>query len=355
MTEVATVFIGGCGVGKSTLLNCYLGRPTFKAGASISGSGITTEVQEVLDAVGRGYFVDTPGLSCQSLGKDQEAAVAILQSLKRDKHYKLFFVVTLEAGRVRPNDKLVMKFVLSALPSTIRYRVIINKVSEEFKRTPTNLKTLITVLMDGLDVIVGEDDVYLLYANPELDGEDVVHQLPGDFSKFIEESKSAHIKPNQVKGVVDVTQQMFACREEMAKRTLELDNQNGAEFQKAAQRQEAKLQVQKNQDKKRNTPGTTFLIAIGIAIFCALLVALGVFCIEGVFNKRRASLDPGTTLSPSESNTVNLGPLEHLHDDEASNEAMAFLSPSRKEKYATLKQLAIDHYQMPLEMPMHYR
>jgi hypothetical protein len=44
--------------------------------------------------------------------------------------YKIFFVITLESGRVRPEDKVTMELVLKSAPIS-HYGVIINKLEEK--------------------------------------------------------------------------------------------------------------------------------------------------------------------------------------------------------------------------------
>lgn len=54
------LMIGNPGTGKSTILNCLLGRPAFQSGISY-GSGMTYQFDVVED--GSHKYMDTPGLS----------------------------------------------------------------------------------------------------------------------------------------------------------------------------------------------------------------------------------------------------------------------------------------------------
>ena len=50
-------------------------------------------------------------------------------ALKRDGEYNIFFVITLEAGRLRPEDTETMKLVLEAAPIKDKYTIVINKAT----------------------------------------------------------------------------------------------------------------------------------------------------------------------------------------------------------------------------------
>ena len=92
--EEYVLFVGNPGGGKSTLLNSLLGKLHFKSGVSF-GQGLTTLFDSsVQDGV---TFCDTPGLLDTALR--QQAAEEITKALKQDGVYRIFFVVTLEAGR----------------------------------------------------------------------------------------------------------------------------------------------------------------------------------------------------------------------------------------------------------------
>ena len=99
MSQRYRLFIGNPGVGKSTLINCLTQKNLFKSGVAIGG-GLTTQLQQ--EKHGDVVYMDTPGLADVQLRK--AAAKAITEALKKNGIYKIFFVITLEAGRVRPVD-----------------------------------------------------------------------------------------------------------------------------------------------------------------------------------------------------------------------------------------------------------
>jgi len=121
------IFVGNPGVGKSSLLNCVAGKLVFRSGTS-TGKGLTYKLTE--KTVGNTTFCDTPGLEDNTYRK--QAGEAISKLLKQGGICKIFFVVTEEAGRIRPQDTATMKVILDAAPEIgNRYGIIVNKLSKK--------------------------------------------------------------------------------------------------------------------------------------------------------------------------------------------------------------------------------
>jgi len=167
------VLAGNPGVGKSTILNSLTGSTTavFKSGVSI-GTVMTTVLQKhETDAYVLG---DTPGL--QDIETKKKAAEEIVKLFRSVKFMKLIFVVTLEAGRIRPVDVTTMDLMLSSfqdIDMTNRFGVIINKVSAKvkakiadkesilvtFAALNVKFKTCHIVINDHDETLADDDDI----------------------------------------------------------------------------------------------------------------------------------------------------------------------------------------------------
>ena len=95
-------------------------------------------------------YLDTPGLADVKIR--EKAAKEITRALKLGGVYQVFFVFTLESGRVRPEDVTTIKLVLESAPDIKRFSLIINKLSTiAYNRLLSNnaaqLKKLITELL----------------------------------------------------------------------------------------------------------------------------------------------------------------------------------------------------------------
>jgi len=137
-TKGTTLFIGNPGTGKSSTLNCYLklveGLVCFKSGISKDGGGLTYKL-DVREHDGQ-KWMDTPGLSC--LKHRKAAAAAINEALEQGGRFRMVFVMTLESGRVRPDDITTINLVIEACNAQVpqigddKYAILINKTSNNW-------------------------------------------------------------------------------------------------------------------------------------------------------------------------------------------------------------------------------
>jgi len=116
--------------------------------------------------------------------------------------FVFFFVITLEEGRVRPDDMTTMKLVLNSAQIGINYSIIVNKLHPKHKEKlleGDNRQKLETCLNQNLP---GTSSIYYNERVEELSGEDnMLHQLPTSLAQFIASSPVIEIKPEKVKDV----------------------------------------------------------------------------------------------------------------------------------------------------------
>lgn len=194
------LFVGNPGTGKSTILNGLIGEPKFTAKTSTTGTGVTYQFDKQ-EIPGKGVYMDTPGLSDEKLRKN--AAAAITTALKQDGYYRIFFVVTTEAGRVRPDDKTTMKLILDASPEITNYSIIVNKATSKWVeqiKQPEVLAPWITVLMSGLPKVTSS--IHFMSRDEDLeDMDNVKYNAPKDVIDFVENAPGMKINSASVKAV----------------------------------------------------------------------------------------------------------------------------------------------------------
>ncbi|KAH3732067.1 hypothetical protein Pelo_17103 [Pelomyxa schiedti] len=195
-----TIVIGNPGVGKSTLLNAIYprdpGSPVpFRSGLSF-GSPLTTGSLKKLDIYGNG-FIDTPGISKKHM---EQATSEIISTLNTGGLFKVIFVVTLEGGLVRMEDKVTIGFMLMAAPTIgENYSIIVNRTTPSlFDSNPGGKASLIAELQDGLPQ---SSSVFFLPFFDEwedVDNVDASNLVPDDFKEFIERAPVVAFSPGTI-------------------------------------------------------------------------------------------------------------------------------------------------------------
>ena len=166
----------------------------FKSGIAF-GSGKTYKLdKKEHDGI---LYLDTPGLA--DIKMRQAAASAITEALRLSGIYQIFFVVTLSAGRLRPEDLTTIWLVLLNAPDINQFSIIINKLShKEYDGLQNNNEKL--RLLEPLDLMGGHHKytVLLLLHNPKLeDADDKIVNYPGLLS-FVSNAYCVNVYPSNV-------------------------------------------------------------------------------------------------------------------------------------------------------------
>jgi GTP-binding protein EngB required for normal cell division len=191
------IAIGNPGGGKSALLNSAIQKALFRSGISL-GTGLTRHLQ--LHEHNGVVYGDTPGLADAKTRED--AAKEIAKALRQEGAYKLFFVVTLEAGRVRPQDALTIRLVLEALPDDVSYGIVINKVSDKLREKLQDEQNF-QLIWNGLGFGIRPTMFFHIYPYVETlnDAEDQLAPVRPEFAAWLRELPATYIKPADVKDI----------------------------------------------------------------------------------------------------------------------------------------------------------
>ena len=129
----------------------------------------------------------------------QAAASTITEALKLNGSYQIFFVVTLSAGRLRPEDLTTIWLVLLNAPDIDQFNLIINKLSQkEYDGLQNNNDK--SRLLAPLDLMGGRHKytVLLLLHNPKLeDADDKIVNYP-QLVSFVSNANWVNIDPSNV-------------------------------------------------------------------------------------------------------------------------------------------------------------
>ena len=201
MSKQYRLFIGNPGVGKSTLVNCLAQKILFKNGVSIGG-GLTYQMEKrEHDGI---VYMDTPGLADIKLRK--AAAEAITKALRQNGIYQIFFVVTLEAGRVRPQDLATIKLVLENAKDVTYYSLIVNKLTKKLYKTflendRQKLKELVSELNFGRESNVEPPAILLVLRDDDLDDADNAFTEIESLKNFVENAPYVIVVPDHVRDI----------------------------------------------------------------------------------------------------------------------------------------------------------
>ena len=193
------LLIGNPGAGKSTLANCIAKQGLFKSGISF-GSGKTSKL-ETKEHKGIVYL-DTPGLA--DIKMRQDAARAITEALRKKGQYQIFFVVTLSAGRFRPEDLTTIWLVILNTQNITVVNIIINKLSKaEYQSLKNKDEMVESSLIAPLEMMSMRTkcNVFLLLHDEKLaDADDTYAQYP-ELDKFVNNAPWVDVDPRFVKDI----------------------------------------------------------------------------------------------------------------------------------------------------------
>lgn len=266
------MFVGNPGTGKSTLVNCWVGKQVFHAAPSYTGKGITYQLDGVPWPSADGQrilYLDTPGLADVVLRK--QAAAAINESLLLGGKFHITFVFALTSGRIQDQDVTTLKLVLDATVGQIQenqYSIIINQVPPKFHRQMqegNRVQEFLATLMETfrLKNIPPTTNVHWNLKDEELEGEiNKIQPLPADTLEFLSNLPEIVINSEEVKAVAhwdfdELAEQLEAAKkhqEEMQadKERAEREAQEHAEARKAAEEAEKKAMAEAARISKEN-------------------------------------------------------------------------------------------------------
>ena len=229
-----------------------------------AGKGLTSQLDK--KTIGSITYCDTPGLADTEMRV--AAGKAISQVLKEGGLCKVFFVVTEEAGRVRPQDAATMRLVLDAAPEIgKKFGIIVNKCTKkkiefffgtEESRNRTNFDKFVAHLFHGIESKNQHGNIVLLERREDLeDEEDKVipaNQINGNaygksigLLKFIDWLPSINLTPGKASDVN--TDDIEKIKEQFEKQMALLEKDANAMENQVKKMQEM-LEKEKNKEDK---------------------------------------------------------------------------------------------------------
>ncbi len=139
------LFIGTPGSGITSILNAYAGNVIFNTDISFDGTGITKKI-ETFDDHGI-LLMNTPGISAKTIK-------IIEKGLNYPGKFIINIVITINAGRLSPDDMVIINSILSSISSKHRngnftYGFIINNIGKfAYKSDMTNIIYVLKNIFD---------------------------------------------------------------------------------------------------------------------------------------------------------------------------------------------------------------
>lgn len=191
------VVAGNPGVGKSALLNCLARKTLFRSGVNLA-RGLTESLQT--ETIGDVTLSDTPGLDDVNIR--ERAAGEISKVIRKGGRLTIIFVITLEAGRLRPADKAVIKTILDAIKklrinTDYKYSILVNKCEADVLSMLQSDKEGRTILESVLGV--GKEFSHIAYMPniPDASREaDALIRCKPSFLQFISDAPEMPLRPD---------------------------------------------------------------------------------------------------------------------------------------------------------------
>jgi len=199
-------FVGNGGVGRSTLLNAFIGEDAhFESGVSSVPEGLTDAPSRVTrsrkflkENTVNVSFIDSPAVISVDESISDEIRKTLMFKLMCQGFYKIFFVLTMYSGRIIGEDMAAMQLVLNSAPIK-HYGVIFNQVDEgEMEMIKTHGMELIEYLNAGMNPPTS--NVYFQPLLTQLAGaQNAQFEMPKDLLTFIRDTPSTMIPRQDVK------------------------------------------------------------------------------------------------------------------------------------------------------------